>query len=611
MLARADASTQRSLGRQFNWLWGAFAVSTFGTFLAFDALPLIAIRVLHVGPAEVSLLASAGLAVGALVAVPLGPWVEFRRKRAVMIGMDLTRFLAMLTVPVAYALGRLTFGQLLLVAVVVAAADIAFRAASGAFLKALVDPADLLVANGRFESTQWTAIALGPPIGGAAIGLFGPVTTVVANAVSFVLSAAGIRAIGSEERQPKRPESSHLHPGDLLAGWRFILQSPLLRPLFFNTILVNGLIMATAPLMAVLMLGRLGFAPWQYGLAFGLPCVGGLVGARLSRPLAGRFGQQRTMFAAGTLRACWSFGLVFVRPGPAGLLLVMAVQFALVTTIGVFNPLYATFRLAQTPTDRVARVLSAWSISSNATTAVLIAIWGLLAAVSSPRAAIASAGLLMLGTPALLPRRDRRPKLVGAVPRQAYPRDVAKLFEGIDAGLQEWLEAQPVFFVATAPLAGDGHVNLSPKGMAGTFRVLDEHTVGYLDLTGSGIETIAHLRENGRITLMFCAFDGRPRIVRLQGTGHPVLLGDPEFDRLADGFTHHDGERAVIRVEVTRVSDSCGYAVPKMDLVEEREVLDQWARKKGPDGTAKYRLEKNATSIDGLPGWPAEEPAAR
>ncbi len=141
------------LGRQFGWLWGAYGTSALGTWLAFGAFPLIAIQVLHSGPAEVAALAAVGAAVGAVVAVPLGPWVEFRRKRLVLIALDLVRFAALLTIPVAFALGVLTFLQLLLVSVVVAAADITFRAASGAYLKMLPPAEDLLVANSRFEST--------------------------------------------------------------------------------------------------------------------------------------------------------------------------------------------------------------------------------------------------------------------------------------------------------------------------------------------------------------------------------------------------------------------------------------------------------------------------
>ncbi|MGY1501035.1 MFS transporter [Streptomyces sp. QTS52] len=399
-----------SLGVPFRWLWGAYAASLAGTWLAFDSFPLIAVLVLHVGPAQVSLLAAAGLAVGAVVAVPLGPWVEFRRKRPVMVAMDLVRCGALLSIPAAYALGALSFGQLVVVAIVVAAADITFTAASGSYLKQLLPPSQLLVANGRFESTMWTASVLGPPLGGAAIALLGPVTTVVANAVSFLLSAAGIRAIGGRpEALPERGQQVsgqrvRVRAGDLVGGWRFILADPVLRPLFLNTVLVSGLIMATAPLVAVLMLGRFGFAPWQYALAFAVPCAGGLVGSRLSRPLVARYGQRRIMLTFGTLRVCWPVGMVFLHGGTTGLVLVMVVQLGLITSMGVFNPVYATYRLQHTPVDRVARTLSAWSVSSKLTVAALTALWGLLAALTTPLTAVGAAGVLILATPLLLPR---------------------------------------------------------------------------------------------------------------------------------------------------------------------------------------------------------------
>ena len=406
---------RRSLGRQFGWLWAAYAVSTLGTWLAFDAFTLIAILVLHAGSTEVSVLAAAGLAVGAAVAVPLGPWVEFRRKQPVMVAMDLTRFAAVLSVPAAFALGWLSFAQLLIVSVVVAAAGITFTAASGACLKALVRPQDLLVANGRFESTTWTATMLGPPLGGAAIGLLGPVTTVVADAVSYLLSAVGLSAlgmgaIGGREPRSVRTNPPRLRAGDLRDGWRYILAHPSLRPLFFNTVLVNGLIMATSPLLAVLMLGQLGFPPWQYGLAFAAPCVGGLIGSQLARRLVAQFGRHKVMLTAGALRACWSLGLAFIRPGAAGLLIVITAELGLITCASVFNPVFATYRLDQTTTDRVTRTLSAWSVTGKATIAALTALWGLLASITSPRTAIAIAGLLILTTPLLLPRHDHPPQ---------------------------------------------------------------------------------------------------------------------------------------------------------------------------------------------------------
>ncbi len=184
------------------------------------------------------------------------------------------------------------------------------------------------------------------------------------------------------------------------------MSSPTLRPLFLNTVLVNSLIMATAPLLAVLMLGELGFAPWQYALAFGAPCIGGLLGSRLARRLVARFGTLRVLRVSGTLRVCWSVGLAFVGAGTGGLVFVMATQFALVTSIGVFNPVFVTQRLAETPADRVARTLAAWSVSQNATVAAMTALWGVLAALAGARVAIALAGLLMLATPLLLPRRE-------------------------------------------------------------------------------------------------------------------------------------------------------------------------------------------------------------
>jgi len=174
---------------------------------------------------------------------------------------------------------------------------------------------------------------------------------------------------------------------------------------------------------------------------------------------------------------------------------------------------------------------------------------------------------------------------------------MVKVHERIGTRLHDWLLAQPVFVVATAPGEG-GHVNASPKGMAGTFAILDETTVAYLDYTGSGAETIAHVRENGRITLMWSAFEGPPRIVRVHGRGEVLAVDDRRVDGL---FEPGPGARAIILVHADRVSDSCGYAVPLYEHVGERTKLDEWAAAQGPDGLAAYHAKKNAVSIDGLP----------
>ena len=176
---------------------------------------------------------------------------------------------------------------------------------------------------------------------------------------------------------------------------------------------------------------------------------------------------------------------------------------------------------------------------------------------------------------------------------------MGKVFEHITAELQAFIEAQPMFFVASAPLAGDGHVNLSPRGLD-CLRVLSPDRVAWLDLTGSGNETAAHLRENGRITIMLCAFTGSPRIVRLYGTGEVVLPETPAWDALIGRFPSLPGARQIITVSITRVQTSCGFGVPLMEPARQRDTLLRWAEAKGED-LPRYRLEKNSTSIDGLP----------
>ena len=180
---------------------------------------------------------------------------------------------------------------------------------------------------------------------------------------------------------------------------------------------------------------------------------------------------------------------------------------------------------------------------------------------------------------------------------------MSKVFEAIDDTLAEWIAKQPMFFVGTAPAGDDGHVNVSPKGLD-TFVILDPTTVAYLDLTGSGIETVAHLRENGRVCVMFCAFEGAPRILRLQGRGEVIEPSAPDFDDLVGLFPPYPGVRSVIRVHCDRIADSCGYGVPLMAYTGERRALLDWAKRKDPAELDAYRAEKNALSIDGLPGLP-------
>jgi len=177
---------------------------------------------------------------------------------------------------------------------------------------------------------------------------------------------------------------------------------------------------------------------------------------------------------------------------------------------------------------------------------------------------------------------------------------MAKVLPELTDRLREFIESQSVFFVASAPRSVKGHVNLSPKGLD-TFRVLDGTRVAYLDLTGSGNETAAHLGDNGRITFMFCAFEGPPLILRLFGRGRVVLPGTPEWKELIPSFEEILGARQLIVADIHRIQTSCGYAVPLLGPAKERDQLIRWAEKKGDEGLAEYRREKNATSIDGIP----------
>lgn len=177
---------------------------------------------------------------------------------------------------------------------------------------------------------------------------------------------------------------------------------------------------------------------------------------------------------------------------------------------------------------------------------------------------------------------------------------MGKVTETILEHHREFIEHQKMFFVATAPLTQEGHINLSPKGLD-SFRVLSDTSVAYMDITGSGNETSAHILENGRITFMFCAFDGPPNILRLYGTGRTVLPADAEWENLSSQFTIYPSSRQIIVADIHRVQTSCGYGVPLYEFTGLRDHIDKWAASKGPDGIEQYKQEKNRISIDGLP----------
>jgi pyridoxamine 5'-phosphate oxidase-like protein len=181
---------------------------------------------------------------------------------------------------------------------------------------------------------------------------------------------------------------------------------------------------------------------------------------------------------------------------------------------------------------------------------------------------------------------------------------MGKLYDELTPKLIEFIEAQKMFFVGTAPLSSDGHVNVSPKGMD-SLRILDARTIAYLDVTGSGVETVAHVKENGRLVMMFCAFEGRPFILRLHGHAEVLERANPEFASLVSRFPELPGTRSIVRLSVRRIADSCGWAVPLYDFVGVRDYYDNYAEKLGPAGLREGQLQANMRSIDGLPGLDA------
>ncbi|UQU68175.1 MFS transporter [Couchioplanes caeruleus] len=408
-----------TLGPDFRRLWSAYAVSELGTALSLGALPLIATLVLHASVLQVSLLAALGGLAGAALALPLGPWIEFRPKRPVMAGADLVRGAALASVPVAAAAGVLTYAQLCLVAVAQSVGVIAFQAASGAHLKGLVPAAGLTTATGRFEATFWTVNTVGPPLGGALVGWLGPTATMAADAVSFLLSAVGVRSLRSPEPAPPERSPAPDRWAAITAGWRYILGHPELRALYANSLIFNGGVMATLPLITVLMLRELGFAAWAYGLVFGVSCLGGLAGSLAARPLVRRRGRRRVLLVAGVAKTLPLALVPFAPAGTAGLVLITAGELLTTGLAGLFNPAFAAWRLTAVADRHVSRVLAAWSISNRVAQPVCITGGGLLAAATSVRAALLVITVGLAAGAALLPWRPVPVSAVPAAPRRS------------------------------------------------------------------------------------------------------------------------------------------------------------------------------------------------
>ncbi len=399
---------RRTLGQDFRWLWGAYAVSAAGSAVGMGALPLIALLVLDSSAFQVSALVALSGVASALIALPLGARIEHWYKRPVMMSADLARCVLLASIPVAMAFDVLTFTQLCVVGVLQTAASVAFDAASGAHLKALVLPEHRLRANSLFETTNWVSVSAGPPVGGLLIGHWARRPRWWSTRCPSSDRLWASVASGSPNARHRHARPPLTWAGALRPGWQYLMRHPGLRPLFFNALLFGGSVMMASPLMAVLMLDDLGLAPWQYGLALGLPCLGGVLGSRLAPFLTRRFGQRRVLLVSGVARTLWTGLLPLTPSGALGLFVVVAADFGLLLSAGVFNPSFTTYRMAATPDAFMSRVATSWSVGAKTCQAAFVIAGGLIATAAGVRGALLIAGMLCMASALLLPWRRAR-----------------------------------------------------------------------------------------------------------------------------------------------------------------------------------------------------------
>lgn len=399
---------RQRLGGDFHRLWGAYSISEVGSALGSGALPLVAVLMLQASTLQVTFLAALSGLASAAIALPLGSLVEFRAKRPTMIAADLLRFAALGSVPAAAAFGSLSYAHLCAVGVVQTTGNIVFNAASGAHLKSLVPAGQRLEANSRFETTFWTATSTGPPVGGLIISWLGATATLAIDAVSFLLSAVGVGRIRSPEPQPPVKAPDHHWVRDVTTGWRYIFAHQGLTALFWNSVIFGGCIMMSSPLTTVLILRDLGLEPWQYGLALGVPGLGGIAGSLCTRRFTKRFGDRSVLLTFGVLRTLWLGLIPLAPPGTTGLIVIIVSDCLLLFSAGVFNPTFITYRMRATADTHMSRVVTAWSISSKSFQPLFIIAGGLLAAATSTRFALVLAAGVLLTSALLLPWKADR-----------------------------------------------------------------------------------------------------------------------------------------------------------------------------------------------------------
>jgi len=366
------------LDRDFHLLWFARAASDAGTAIAMGALALIAIRTLDATTFQVSLLTAVAGLVGVGLALPLGPFLETRRKRPAMITADLARAVLFASVPLFAALGILSFWQLVLVSGAGALGGIVFGGASAAHLKNLVPRERRTEALGKLESTFWLLTTLGPALGGAIVQLLGTTVTLGVQALGMLASAIGIRRIRTPEPAPP-PPGTRRFLAEAAAGFTISLRDRRLRPLLLNSALFAAFVSWIGPLEIVLLLRGLDLPAWQFGLALALPSLGGLLGSWIAPRVSARLGEHHTLVGSAVLRGLPLLALPFLPAGTPGLLIYVLSTFLLLLLAGVFRPVYTAYRMEATDDSVMTRVTTAFTLTSRGLAPLFALAGGLVA----------------------------------------------------------------------------------------------------------------------------------------------------------------------------------------------------------------------------------------
>jgi len=398
-----------SAGRHpdFRRLWSGLAISQIGSGIGQVALPVVAVTVVQASAAEVSILATITAVTIALTAFPVGAHVEFRRKRPIMIASDVARCLAAASVPIAAALGGLSFTQLCAVAAINAVGLIAFSTAAGAHLRNLVPREMFVDANGRLQASQWLTLTAGASIGGLVIAVLGAARTLLVDAASFVADALVIRSLRQPEPAP--PLRAHGAPrrAELTAGLTFVRRHPTLRPMLVSWVLFAGASAMAAPITTVFYLRTLHFASWQYGLLMGVPSLGGFLGARLGTRVTRRWGAVRGIFGASVLRTPWFFLTPLARPGVGGLILCGIAFASGLVFSSLSNSTMSGYRQLATPDALQARTAALWSFATVASAPLFVLAGAALVTAVQPRTALFVTAALTAVSVTPLPRSER------------------------------------------------------------------------------------------------------------------------------------------------------------------------------------------------------------